>query len=69
MITLGDELPCIRLPLHYKTLRHIAGQCGTSAKRQAFLRREIEIIAANVRQRRLSAYMGTTYLHAIRELI
>ena len=38
----------IREPLNQKTLHHIASQCKTSAKRQSFLRREIEIVRQNV---------------------
>jgi hypothetical protein len=38
----------LRQPLNQKTLHHIASQCKTSAKRQAFLRREIEIVRQNV---------------------
>ena len=38
----------LRQPLNQATLHHIASQCKTSAKRQAFLRREIEIVRKNV---------------------
>ncbi len=54
-----------RLPLHYKTLFHIARQCGTSAKRQAFLRREIAIIRQNVAERRINKWTAVSYLDAI----
>ena len=58
-----------RHPLHYKTLAHIASQCGTTTKRQALLRREIEIIRHNVATRKINMWEGICYLDAIRELI
>ncbi len=55
----------IRHPLHYKTLFHITRQCGSSEKRQEFLRREITIIRENVRIGQINKWMACNYLDAI----
>ena len=56
----------IREPLNQKTLHHIASQCKTSAKRQSFLRREIEIVRQNVAYGRFGSNVALVYLNNIK---
>ena len=56
----------LRQPLNQATLHHIASQCKTSAKRQAFLRREIEIVRKNVAYGRISDLWACYFLDAIK---
>ena len=59
----------LRQPLNQATLHHIASQCKTSAKRQAFLRREIEIVRQNVAYRRFGRNTALVYLNNIKDLL
>ena len=59
----------LRQPLNQATLHHIANQCKTSAKRQAFLRREIEIVRQNVAYGRFGKLWACHLLDVIRGCI
>jgi hypothetical protein len=56
----------LRHPLNQATLHHIASQCKTSAKRQAFLRREIEIVRQNVAYGRFTKLWACHFLDVIK---
>ena len=56
----------LRQPLNQATLRHIASQCKTSAKRQAFLRKEIEIVRQNVAYGRFTKLWACHFLDVIK---
>ena len=58
-----------RQPLNQATLRHIASQCKTSAKRQAFLRKEIEIVRQNVAYGYFSKLWACHFLDVIRSVL
>ena len=55
-----------RQPLNQATLHHIASQCKTSTKRQAFLRREIEIVRKNVAYGRFTKLWACHLLDVIK---
>ena len=59
----------LRQPLNQATLHHIASQCKTSAKRQAFLRREIEIVRQNVVNKKFGTNTALVYLYAIEDVV
>jgi len=63
------EIIPYRLPLNYHTLRHIAGQCKTSAKRTALLRREIALTCANVEWGIINPKRGTVALDNIHAVL
>jgi len=66
---MNTEIIPYRLPMNYHTLSHIAGQCKTSAKRKALLRREIALTCANVEWGIISPKRGTVALDNIHAVL